>query len=172
MTRPSFILTPVKTNIANFYISTNIIRCLKGNQYEWLDEHSKHNFQSASFKIGVQSDRMGYHLTSNTLRSTEQKQLLSSAVTKGAIQLLPGGDLILLMSDHQTTGGYPIIAHAISADMPSLAQMQPGSAIQFSFISLQEAENLYISQQQNLLRLYDACTLQFNKFLNDDFHRP
>ena len=109
---------------------------------------------------------MGYRLSGQTLQSTIQKQLLSSAVTRGAVQLLPGGELILLMADHQTTGGYPVVAFATSADMPSLAQMQPGATMQFSFVSPAEAETLYMQQQQNLLQLYDACTLQFNNFFN------
>jgi len=162
----SFIITPIQINTDAFYNASNVIRCLEGRQYEWLDDASKNKIKTALFKIGIQSDRMGYRLTGDTLESTKQKQLLSSAVTRGTVQLLPGGELILLMADHQTTGGYPVIANAISADMPSLAQMQPGSSVQFNFISLAEAEALYMQQQQNLLQLRDACTLQFNKFFD------
>jgi antagonist of KipI len=90
--------------------------------------------------ISTQSDRMGYSLKEKQLQTSEQKQLLSAAVVKGAIQLLPDGQLILLMADHQTTGGYPVIANVITTDIPVLAQMQPGTIIQFKFISIEEAE--------------------------------
>jgi len=92
--------------------------------------------------------------------------LLSSAVVKGAIQLLPEGQLILLMADHQTTGGYPVIANVISADIPVLAQMQPGDRIRFEYITVEEAEMLFMQQQQNLMQLQDDCNLQLKNFFN------
>ena len=92
--------------------------------------------------------------------------MLSSAVTKGSIQLLPDRQLIVLMADHQTTGGYPVIAHVISADIPAMAQMQPGAAMQFQFVSVEEGEDIYLSQQQYLQQLKDACILGLKQFLS------
>lgn len=167
----SFIITPVKIDPAFLYASSNIIRCIKGRQHSWLNETSKNNFETVVFKISMQSDRMGYRLNGEQLYTSEQKQLLSSAVTKGSIQLPPDGQLIILMADHQTTGGYPVIANVISADIPSLAQMQPGFVIKFSFISVEEAETIYLRQQQNLLQLQDACNLQLKQFFSsNDFN--
>ena len=52
--------------------------------------------------------------------------------------------MIVLMADAQTVGGYPRIAQVCSVDLPVLAQKKPGDEIQFQFISLQEAEELYL----------------------------
>ena len=73
--------------------------------------------------------------------------MLSTAVTKGAIQLTNGGQLIILMSDCQTTGGYPRVAQVAAADLQLLAQMKPGDTIQFKNITFREAEELYLSEQ-------------------------
>ena len=162
----SYIVTSIKADTDLFYSSSNIIRCIKGRQHTWLDNRSKDLFGSAAFTISTQSDRMGYRLKGEPLQTAEQKQLLSSAVVKGTIQLLPEGQLILLMADHQTTGGYPVIADVISADIPVLAQMQPGAAIRFKFITVEEAETLYLQQQQNLMQLQDDCNLQLKNFFN------
>ena len=162
----SYILTPVKAGINSFYSSPDSIRCISGRQYGWLNDTSKNILENTTFTISTQSDRMGYRLTGKALQTTEQKQLLSCGVTKGAIQLLPDGQLILLMADHQTTGGYPVIANVISADVPALAQMQPGTVIQFHFISVEEAETLYMRQQQNLMQLQDDCNLQLKNFFS------
>jgi antagonist of KipI len=162
----TLIITPVKVDTQLLYSASNTIRCIEGGQYSWLDDSSKKIFNNASFKITTQSDRMGYRLTGEQLRAQEEKQLLSSAVTKGTIQLLPDGNIILLMADHQTTGGYPVIANVTSADIPSLAQMQPNTSIQFSFVSVEEAETIYLEQQQNLLQLNDACKLQLSNFFS------
>lgn len=94
-----------------------------------------------------------------------QTQMVSSAVTRGTIQLLPSGQLIVLMADHQTTGGYPKIAHVISADLPALAQTRPNSSIMFKWVTIEEAEEIYLEQQQYLLQLKDACNLQLKQFL-------
>lgn len=159
----SYIITSIKTDVSSFYAAAHI-RCIKGMQYNWLNDTSKKIFDTSVFKMTTQSDRMGYRLQSEPLQTTMQKQLLSSAVTKGATQLLPNGQLIILMADHQTTGGYPVIANVISADIPLLAQMQPNTSIKFQLITIEEAEILYIQQQQNLLQLQDACNLQLRNF--------
>lgn len=167
----SHFITSIRIDSTSFYSSENKIRCIKGMQYNWLNDSSKNSFVTTLFKITANSNRMGYHLSGEKLFASTSKQLLSTAVTKGAIQLLPDGGLILLMADHQTTGGYPVIANVISTDIPSLAQIQPGTSIQFRFIDIEEAEILYIQQQENLLRLQDACNLQLRQFFNtDDFN--
>jgi antagonist of KipI len=66
------------------------------------------------------------------------------------------------MADHQTTGGYPRIAHVISAHLPKLAQLRPGDCIHFKITDLATAENLLIAQQQELNILQRACTERLN----------
>jgi antagonist of KipI len=160
----TLVITSIKIDPGFLYPASNTIRCIEGRQYSWLEDSSKKTFNTTSLKITTQSDRMGYRLIGEQLHTKEQTQLLSSAVTKGTIQLLPDGNLILLMADHQTTGGYPVIANVISADIPSLAQMQPNTYIQFSFVSVEEAETIYLQQQQNLSQLSNACKLQLINF--------
>jgi allophanate hydrolase subunit 2 len=53
------------------------------------------------------------------------------------------GNLIIMLSDHGTIGGYPKIGVVISADYDKLVQSTPGSKIKFKSIGLLEAENLY-----------------------------
>ena len=91
---------------------------------------------------------MGYHLQSDPLILNNTTELLSTAVTKGTIQVTPGGQLIVLMSDCQTTGGYPRVAQVAAVDLPLIAQLKPGDAIQFTNISHAEAEELYLVQQK------------------------
>jgi antagonist of KipI len=112
---------------------------------------------------------MGYCLNGENLSSADE-HLLSSAVTKGTIQLLPSGQLIILMADHQTTGGYPKIAHVICADLPTLAQMKPNENIRFQFVSVEEAEDLYMHQQKRLQELEDEISLELKHFFNNGNH--
>ena len=162
----SFVQTPVTVNTNELYNTTNIIRCVAGKDFEMLTIESHNAFVNTSFNLSMQSDRMGYRLQGNKLECTDKTERISAAVTKGSIQLLPDGQLILLMADHQTTGGYPVIAHAISADIPMLAQMQPGSSLQFQFVEIATAEELYMRQQQYLQQLEQQCSLQLTQFFS------
>ena len=139
----------------------------QGNEWEWLTEESKLNFQKQSFVITPNSDRMGYRLSAELLHTTTHDELVSSSVSFGTIQLLPDGRLILLMADHQTTGGYPRVAHVITAHLPRLAQMKPGDMIHFKQTDIKNAEALLWKQHQHLNLLREACTVRLNEFLHD-----
>ena len=79
---------------------------------------------------------------------------------------MPDGQLIILMADHQTTGGYPRVGHVITAHLSQLAQMRPGEKINFSETEIKTAEELLVKQQQHLLQLQNACTFRLTEFLN------
>ena len=162
----SVIVTPIHADIKNFYTRLNPIRCTQGKDFENLELNSKQKFVEKEFSISRQSDRMGYRLEGEKLECIDTSECISSAVTKGSIQLLPNGQLIILMADHQTTGGYPVVAHAISTDIPKLAQMKAGSRFQFKLIGLETAEDLYLQQQRNLQQIQEQCNLQLQQFFS------
>lgn len=154
-----------KADTKNLYKKDHIINIIKGNEYDWLNESSKQFIKSSSYIITSKSDRMGYRMKNEKLIINNHQQLISSAVTKGTIQLLPDGQLIILMADHQTTGGYPRIAHVIIADISSLAQYSFNSPVQFNFIEQEEAEDLFYKQYQYLQQLQNACTFRLQEYL-------
>ncbi len=142
------------------------ILVLPGNEWERLTTESKENFSMTSFVITNQSDRMGYRLNNIPLPAMSNEEIISSAVSFGTVQLLPDGKLIILMTDHQTTGGYPRIAHVISAHHSKLAQMKAGDKIHFRFTDQQTAEKLFVKQQQHLQQLQNACTFRLQEYFN------
>ena len=142
------------------------ILILSGNEWERLTTESKENFTMTSFVITQQSDRMGYRLKNIPLHSMTNEEVVSSAVSFGTIQLLPDGGLIVLMADHQTTGGYPRVAHVISAHHSRLAQMKAGDKVYFRLTDQSTAEELLIKQQQHLLQLQNACTFRLEQYFN------
>jgi antagonist of KipI len=112
-----------------------------------------------SFSVTVNSDRMGFRLAGEPLSTLEETRLVSSAVNFGTIQLLPDGQMIILMADHQTTGGYPRLAHVAGIDLPLVAQLNANDKIYFKMISLAEAENLIIQSEKDLNLLKTAVKL-------------
>lgn len=139
---------------------------LYGNEWNRLTESSKEKFLNQSYSITPRSDRMGYHLLSGSLTATTKEEVVSSPVNFGTIQLLPEGQLIVLMADHQTAGGYPRLAHVITAHQSALAQMKPGEQIRFKFTDQQTAEQLLLQQQQHLRQLQHACSFKLEEFLH------
>ncbi|MDF2659748.1 MAG: hypothetical protein K0Q94_2539 [Paenibacillus sp.] len=130
------------------------VQAIAGQEYELFDEKSRHRFFHEPFTVLPQSDRMGYRLKGSPLLLREQREMISSAVTFGTVQVPPDGNPIVLMADHQTTGGYSKIAQVISADLPLLAQANLGGKVSFRLVSLRTAQQKYVQQEQaiNTLR--------------------
>lgn len=131
------------------------VRAIAGGEYFRLTAISEQAFLSSAFTLTNESNRMGYRLAGPQLYLLEAKEMVSTSVTFGTIQLLPSGQLIVLMADHQTTGGYPRIANVIEADLPLLAQIGAGDGVSFHLVSVEEAEDAMIryARELNLLRV-------------------
>lgn len=132
------------------------IRVLKGTEFNRFDQESQNIFFEKPYTLTVQSDRMGYRLDGPTLSLAENFELLSEGVTFGTVQIPSNGQPIILMADRQTTGGYPKIAQVITADLPSLAQIQPTGTIRFKEVTLAEAENEIFKNEQQIKNIKNA----------------
>jgi antagonist of KipI len=139
------------------------IRILCGREWEQIKACSQQLVLSKSFAISPTSNRMGYQLMQEPLKTLAFQNLLSSAVTAGTIQLLPSGQLVVLMAGHQTTGGYPRLAHVISADLPRLAQKGPGDRLRFSLTDQLRAEYEGILVQNYLQQVRNVCALKLHQ---------
>ncbi len=140
---------------------TNIIRVITGPESSWFNQASVNTLFNTAFTISPQSNRMGYRLKGPKMQRINSSELLSTAVTMGTIQVTGNSDLILLMADCQTTGGYPRIAQVASVDLPICGQLKPGDQIFFKEISRTEAEMLYIEREHNLQKAKAALNVRF-----------
>jgi antagonist of KipI len=129
---PVKMLRAPQTAIEDVYNPGNGIRCIPGPEWDLLTQKSRQGFPGRQFTVTAQSDRMGYRLSGEGLFMAKDYSMVSSPVDFGTIQLLPNGQLIVLMADHQTTGGYPRIAGVITADLPRLAQQPIHSMFRFA----------------------------------------
>lgn len=145
------------------YQANPVIRVIKGPEYELFSYVAKGRIWSERFQVSSKSDRMGYRLQGVTIALAEPADLISTAVTFGTVQVPPEGQPIILMADHQTTGGYPRIAQVISADLPILAQVVPGQTLSLQEVTLEEAHQLYIRQEQHIEQLQRAIQLKNNR---------
>jgi allophanate hydrolase subunit 2 len=81
--------------------------------------------------VNAASNRIGVRLDGPALQRADTGELLSEGLISGALQVPSSGNPILLLADHPTTGGYPVIAVVIEADLPLAAQLRPGQQLRF-----------------------------------------
>ena len=120
--------------------ASGVARVIEGPQRSLFSEDEWRRFLSTSWRVSRTSDRMGYRLESDTPIAAPPADLPSEAACVGAVQVPPDGMPIVLMADGPTVGGYPKVAVVITADLPILAQRQPGQTLRFEMITLAEAQ--------------------------------
>lgn len=140
----------ISNSLLPFYSRFPTVRIIEGAEFESLTAISERDFLNENFTISQNSNRMGFRLEGKPLYLLEKKELVSAAVDFGTIQLLPDGQIIILMADHQTTGGYPRLGNIISIDLPLAAQLGASDKIGFHLISIEEAEKLSFDFERDL----------------------
>ncbi len=120
------------------------IRVVWGIHADRFDNAMRQRFVTDDFVVSPQLDRMGVRLADRKRVFADAKilSLVSDAVVPGDIQILGDGTPIVLMRDHQPTGGYPRIATVASADFDRFAQMRPGTEVRFEPVTVAHAEGL------------------------------
>lgn len=140
----------ISRSLIPHYSSFPTVRVVAGAEFERLTALGEQNFTKENFTITGDSNRMGFRLSGEPLHLLDETQLVSSAVDCGTIQLTPDGQMIILMVDAQTTGGYPRIAHIVSSDLPIVAQLGANDKVGFELVSMPEAEELAIAFEKDL----------------------
>ena len=132
------------------------MRVTQGRHWKLFSAEGRKRFLGSEFRIGAQSNRMGYRLEGPAIIPARAVDLVSEAISFGTVQVPPDGKPIVLMADRQTTGGYPKIADVIGADLPRLAQRCPGEVVRFARIDLDQAQALLLARETALGRLREA----------------
>ena len=135
-------------NIQKHIFNSNEIRFIPGPQWNDLTNESISNILKQPFNTSLNSNRMGYTLKGSSLELIEQKSYLSSAVTRGTMQLLPNGEVIVLMANHQTIGGYANIGQIILVDLPKLVQHKSDTLFHLNLTNVATAHSEYKQMQQ------------------------
>ena len=106
------------------------VAAIAGPHLSRFDAATASRFFGEAFVVSVHSDRQGARLEGPTVPPASG-EILSCGVVTGAVQVPRGGQPIVALADHGTTGGYPIIATVIDADVGLVAQRAPGETLRF-----------------------------------------
>lgn len=146
----------VPERFRSFVSSLASIRVVPSIEHSGFDESALDVFYRTEYTIASNSNRMGYRLKGEALSTKSFSEMLSSGIVRGTIQVPANGQPIILLSDAQTTGGYPRIANIITADLPLLGQQKPGDRVRFRRVSLEEAQQLYRIKEDRFAQLLNA----------------
>ena len=132
------------------YPSSVTLRVMAGPQQDWFSPDAQRRFTTAVFRVMSRSDRTGARLEGPELGLSRARELPSMGMTSGAVQVPPSGQPIALLANHGATGGYPVIANVISADLGTLAQLAPGAELRFSEVDRDTALAALQDQERRL----------------------
>lgn len=102
------------------------------------------------WSVGADVDRIGLRLDAADGKSTIDAggSRASIPMVTGAVQVPPDGRPIILLPDHATVGGYPVVACVVTADLPILGQLVPGDEVTFVEVDHVTATELRLEAQE------------------------
>src|SRR3954447_19249746 len=108
-----------------------VLRLLPGAQTDWFGPDAPEELAEGPWTVSGASNRVGVRLQGPTIERIRREELLSQGVVTGALQVPPSGQPILLLNDHPTTGGYPVIAVVHASDLSLVGQLRPAQRVRF-----------------------------------------
>ena len=89
---------------------------------------------SGRWMVSNDVSRVGVRLSPGVFERdpSAPSEMASEGLIAGAVQITPAGEPIVMLADHPTTGGYPVIGVVDPFDLPIVAQAMPGSTIRFT----------------------------------------
>ena len=107
------------------------IRVVLGPRDDWFTPETLESFQEQEWAVAAASDRVGARLEGRELARSIERELPSEGTVPGSIQVPASGLPVVFLRDHPVTGGYPVIACVLEADLDLMAQAAPGRTVRF-----------------------------------------
>ena len=144
------------------------IRIVEGLCHYLLSDESKLALVTDAFTVSTEANRIGYRLSGNPLTFVEREQpfgagsdpsnVVNLGYPVGSLQSPSGAELICLMRDAVTGGGYATLATVISADLDVLAQMKFPEEVRFEVVTLEQALEIRQTRLQHLDTIREAVS--------------
>lgn len=105
------------------------LRLVLGPRADWFSPRALEALHGATYEVLADSNRIGLRLGGPAIERTRVEELPSEGMVLGAVQVPPSGQPVVLLHDHPTTGGYPVVAVVLEDDLPVCAQARPGDRV-------------------------------------------
>lgn len=142
-----------KVAVPDFSAKEHELRVVLGPQDDYFPQSSIDVFFNNEYTISNEYDRMGCRMQGPVIKHKIGGDIITDGISFGAVQVPSHGNPIVMMADHQTTGGYTKIGNVISVDLPILAQCMPGHKIRFKSVAIEVAQYWYCREKKELNEL-------------------
>jgi biotin-dependent carboxylase-like uncharacterized protein len=109
-----------------------VLRVTAGPRRDWFTDAGWSALVSQTYHVSSNSNRVGVRLDGDPLERARTDELASEGMARGAIQIPPSGTPVIFLADHPVTGGYPVIAYVVDADLDACAQLRPGQPVRLA----------------------------------------
>ena len=133
-----------------------LLRVVLGPQDDAFTEKGLFDFKSALYTVTQDSNRMAAKLSGAPIEAKAGVDILSDGIVEGSVQVSANGQPIVMLADHQSTGGYAKIATVIPCDIPALAQVRPGQLVGFRVVSVEEGAEACRKEKEKWTYLKEA----------------
>jgi biotin-dependent carboxylase-like uncharacterized protein len=108
------------------------LRVLLGPRDDWFSAEAVRRLLTSGYTVDARSDRVGLRLLGPALARVRTGELASEGMVPGCLQVPSDAGLVLLLADAPVTGGYPVVAVVVDADLDRSGQLRPGQPLRFS----------------------------------------
>ena len=115
------------------------LRVLPGPHRSSLSERGWNELLARSYGVSSRSTRQGVQLEGDAIELERPTDVISAGAYAGCVQVTSAGLPVILLAEHQTTGGYATAACIIAADTPRAGQLRPGDVVRFALVSQADA---------------------------------
>ncbi len=130
-----------------------LFRAVPGPQADAFTAAGRAAFVRGVYKLSADCDRMGCKLSGPPIETASGADILSDGIVSGSVQVSANGQPIVMLADHQTTGGYAKIATLCTVDVWAMAQMMPGQSAAFTYVSAAQAVDAFRREAAKLQRI-------------------
>ncbi len=147
------------------------LRVVPGPQADYFNEEALAVFFSTEFHLTHSADRMAYRLEGPRIAHAQGFNIVSDGIAEGAIQIAGDGQPLVLMADHQPTGGYPKLGHVARADIGRLAQLRPGAPCRFVPVDVATARAVLLALEGEIAQARQCLKPRRRKPSTEDLLR-
>ncbi len=108
------------------------VRVQPGPRRDWFTDDAWALLLNQGYSVTEQSNRVGLRLHGEPLKRASTGELPSEGMVRGALQIPPSGVPVLFLADHPVTGGYPVVAYVVDADVDRCGQLRAGQRLHFT----------------------------------------